>query len=145
MNINKFIATSIVKNHNDGIFLPKDAAIRDKMYFRVGQLINLAKEYHLEVISEDDCFIVQGNCLVTDKTIKPLKIYKKKDSCGVVADFFFGLCRTANVIKYLSWFKHTHEDKFLYMIKCNNSTCTGIVSASQRNSIKKLSPEMHQI
>ena len=59
MNISKFIATLVVKNHNGGSFGLKDTCVRDSMYKRISSAIELSKNYCLRIVNKDDRFVIE--------------------------------------------------------------------------------------
>ena len=129
MNVSKFIAALIVKNHNNGSFNREDANLRDKIYFRVSKAIDLAKDFRLNITVLEDRFII--NDFFEEIDFKPIVIYKKNVYDSNLADFFFGLKRTNNVNSYLSYFRHCHEDKYLQVIEHSNSVEVSIVNRSK--------------
>lgn len=145
MNVSKFIATLVVKNHNNGIFNQQDAIIRDRMYNRITAAIELAKEHHLEIEALEDRFVVKADPISGIMTFKDISIYKKHLHCQELADFFFGMKRSRNAIAFVSWFKHQNEDKFLYLVESNGAIGCGIASATQKRKASIKGATYHEI
>lgn len=134
MNVSKFIATLIVKNHNNGSFTSKDDAfMRDRIYPRVSNVIELAKAGRISILCEDDRFIAID---IMDNNFKPIVIYKKNVHCDKLGDFFFGLQRTKNVTAYLSFFRHINEDQFLEIIMSDGSASVSIVHGTAKKKVR---------
>ena len=135
MNVSKFIATLIVKNHNNGVLTSKeDAILRDRMYASISKAIEIAKEGRIRVEKTDEKFIVTD--LLGE--LKQLVIYKKHIHCDTLGDFFFGLQRTTNVNGYLSYFRYVNEDHFLEIVLLDGSASVKVVSSVKnkaRNTI----------
>ena len=135
MNVIKYVTTMLVKNYNNtDKFTENDALLRDRMYSRVSKAIDLAKTLSLDVeVTKEGwkvCDILNPD---GEGKFKHITFTKTGPHGKELADFFYGLRRTSNVISFLSYYKHIHEGDFLCVRFYNGSVS---VSATRPQSVK---------
>lgn len=127
MNVIKYITTMLVKNYNNSEkFTEADALLRDRMYSRVSKAIDLAKTLSLDVeVTKEGwrvCDILNPD---GEGKFKHITFSKTAPHGRELADFFYGLRRTSNVISFLAYYKHIREDNFLCVRFYNGSASVG--------------------
>ena len=127
MNVIKYVTTMLVKNYNNSEkFTEADALLRDRMYSRVSKAIDLAKTLSLDVeVTKEGwrvCDILNPD---GEGKFKHITFSKTAPHGRELADFFYGLRRTSNVISFLSYYKHIHEGNFLCVRFYNGSASVG--------------------
>lgn len=137
MNVIKYVTTMLVKNYNNSDkFTEADALLRDRMYSRVSKAIDLAKTLSLDVeVTKEGwrvCDILNPD---GEGKFKHITFSKTAPHGKELADFFYGLRRTSNVISFLSYYKHIHEGNFLCVRFYNGSAS---VSATKPQGVKVL-------
>ena len=127
MNVIKYVTTMLVKNYNNSEkFTEADALLRDRMYSRVSKAIDLAKTLSLDVeVTKEGwrvCDILNPD---GEGKFKHITFSKTAPHGRELADFFYGLRRTSNVISFLAYYKHIREDNFLCVRFYNGSASVG--------------------
>jgi len=133
MNAIKYIAIMMVKNYNNSDnFTKEDAEMKDKLYGRVSDVIELAKKKELDIQVFPDRFVITKSNDESVLCFKKLNIHRRCMHEKILVDFFFGLKRSNNVVGFVSWFKHMNTENNLKIVKCDGSISVSVMTSKEQ-------------